>query len=268
MKLRALLLLLAACSGLLLPPAATASNHVILMTNFAFIPGSLSVAAGDSLIWTNTTTTQHDTVASGGAWTSQLFGLGKSYESTLTASGFYPYECSIHTLENMSGSVTVTNQLPKVAIVSPLSGAVYKSPASIVIEATASSVGGTIKQTRILESTNLLGAASGSSYSYRVGGLTNGVYTFYAEAIDDATNSSFSAPVVISVTTVQLLAPALNPDGAFQCSVAGFVAGKTNLIEASTDMRKWLPVATNTPSFRDAGTTAYPFRFYRAVVEP
>jgi plastocyanin len=261
-------LLPAVLGCLCLSRSAFAANHIVLMTNFAFIPGSIAVAAGDTLVWTNTTTTEHDTVANDGSWTSQLFGVGKTYETTLTGSGTYPYVCSIHVLEKMFGSVTVTNQAPRVSIVTPGSGAVYSAPATFVVEATASSAGGTITEVRVFEGTNLLGKAAGSACSCRVSGLTNGVYTFYAEAIDNATNSSLSAPVVATVTTVRLSSAQANPDGSFQFSVEGIVAGKTNLIEASSDLRIWFPVATNTQVFTGPAGAAFPFRFYRAVVEP
>jgi hypothetical protein len=48
-------------------------------------------------------------------------------------------------------------------------------------------------------------------------------------------------------------------------------AGQTYILQASTDLVNWTPVATNTPIstpffWEDPDSTNYPHRFYRVVV--
>jgi plastocyanin len=266
MKTRCQTLVVALLALVLLAPGALASDHLVLMTNYTFIPVNLVVAAGDSVTWTNPTINPHDTTSDSALWTSPDFRQGSSFSYQFAFGGQYPYRCSLHVLENMVGNVAVTNLPPTVSIRSPVSGAVYGAPASILLQAVAAGHGGAVRQVEFFEETNFLGAVKTAPYSFEVAGLTNGSYTFYAKAIDSATNTGVSVPVVVTVTTVELLSPAERPDGSFQFSVSGLVSGKTNWIEASSDLSHWAAVGTNTPAFKDA--SPLPFRFYRAVVLP
>ena len=61
---------------------------------------------------------------------------------------------------------------------------------------------------------------------------------------------------------------ALVPNGTFQFEVAGDLAGKINVAEASTDLVGWQPIGTNTATansllFLDAEATNFSRRFYR-----
>jgi uncharacterized repeat protein (TIGR01451 family) len=67
----------------------------------------------------------------------------------------------------------------------------------------------------------------------------------------------------------QLSAPVLMSDGCSQVSLQG-QQGKTYTIQASTDLRSWTPIATNTLNsslwnFVDSHSTNFTQRFYRAV---
>jgi hypothetical protein len=58
-------------------------------------------------------------------------------------------------------------------------------------------------------------------------------------------------------------------DNCFQMRLVG-VAGSNYVIQASTDMVNWVPIATNTPAtglwnFTDGQSTNFVRRFYRAV---
>ena len=71
---------------------------------------------------------------------------------------------------------------------------------------------------------------------------------------------------------VQLSAPILMSDGCSQVTLQA-QPGKTYTIEASTDLRNWTPIATNTLSssiwtFVDLNGTNFTQRFYRAVCRP
>jgi plastocyanin len=91
-------------------PAATADAAVDIQT-FRFQPGSLHVAAGTRLAWTNRDQIEH-TVTSGtpesrdGAFDAPLKDAGASFTFTFTTPGTYAYFCARH--ESMRGEVHVS----------------------------------------------------------------------------------------------------------------------------------------------------------------
>jgi uncharacterized delta-60 repeat protein len=60
----------------------------------------------------------------------------------------------------------------------------------------------------------------------------------------------------------------VNSNGIFQLTITGPLY--STIIQASTNLVNWLPVYTNTPpfTFTDPNASSYPYRFYRAVLEP
>jgi hypothetical protein len=68
----------------------------------------------------------------------------------------------------------------------------------------------------------------------------------------------------------QLINPAWLANKQFSVRLMG-IGGLTNIIQATTNFSSWTPVLTNTAGvydFADSNSTAYPHRFYRAVLGP
>src|SRR3989337_3708706 len=81
-------------------------------TNKCFIPSSVSIMKGDTVVWSNDDTAAH-TVTSGspangpsGTFDSSLLIGGKSFENTFDSSGSIDYFCMVHPW--MTGSVQVS----------------------------------------------------------------------------------------------------------------------------------------------------------------
>ena len=85
--------------------------------------------------------------------------------------------------------------------------------------------------------------------------------------------------IVVKPATPPLPAPAMLmdplvlPDGRFQCTVSNLVPGKTYIMEASTNLVNWTPIATNvaassTESYVDNGAAGFRRRCYRSVQLP
>lgn len=115
-----------------------------------------------------------------------------------------------------------------------------------------------------------------------IGGRSAGVQTLMAMGSDlyvggnfkgagDKSASSFARwNEQINFDRPQLIDPARLGNGQFQVRLVG-IAGRTNLIQASTDLTSWTPVLTNSVGlydFADPNSASYPFRFYRAVLGP
>ncbi|MBM7857457.1 amicyanin, partial [Lentzea nigeriaca] len=97
---------LAAQQGEAAPAAQQSSTNVEIM-GYAFQPATLTINAGDTVVWTNHDTAPHNVVVTNGPekFTSPTLQQGQTYTYTFTKPGTYSYYCSIH--PDMKASVTV-----------------------------------------------------------------------------------------------------------------------------------------------------------------
>ena len=83
-----------------------AGDAEVSMKDIKFAPGSISVAVGDAVTWTNNDTVGHDVTGdnfkSGDPGAMQN---GDTYANTFDTAGTFDYVCSVH--PGMEGSVTV-----------------------------------------------------------------------------------------------------------------------------------------------------------------
>lgn len=85
-------------TGLPSPRIAAAAGAVqVQMRNFAFDPPTITVTAGQTLVWMNDDVVPHTSTANAKAWDSGQVGPGHNYTVTLTKPGTYDYGCTIHT---------------------------------------------------------------------------------------------------------------------------------------------------------------------------
>lgn len=107
MRLR--ILLLATASALLLSsvPVAPArgATHAVAIADFAFGPATLTITAGDTVVWTNEDAMIHTATSVSGAFDSGDLDQGESYSLTFTTPGTYDYLCTPH--PSMTGRIVV-----------------------------------------------------------------------------------------------------------------------------------------------------------------
>jgi plastocyanin len=89
-------------SGQAVPDQSTGTVNI---TNHAFDPAQLNVAAGTTVSWTNGDTEAHTVTADDGLFDSGVLEPGQSYSTWLGGSGTVAYHCEIH--PDMQGSVVV-----------------------------------------------------------------------------------------------------------------------------------------------------------------
>jgi plastocyanin len=77
----------------------------VRLTNFAFVPAALDVAAGDTLVFTNADVVPHTTTAQDGAWDSKAIEAGATWRVVARTPGRHVYDCTFH--PTMKGTVTV-----------------------------------------------------------------------------------------------------------------------------------------------------------------
>jgi plastocyanin len=87
------------------PPQHSAHYHAIAITNSTFSPASLTIPAGDTVVWTNDDGVTHTVTSDSGSELSGSLGSGQTYQHIFMTANTYAYHCTIHTF--MHGSVTV-----------------------------------------------------------------------------------------------------------------------------------------------------------------
>jgi len=94
------------------PAENPSAKHQVNMENFVFVPESLSIGVGDTIVWINKdavshTTTSGDTGVSNGVWDSGVMAPGDSFKHVFPMTGNFHYYCSLHFSMGMTGRIIV-----------------------------------------------------------------------------------------------------------------------------------------------------------------
>ena len=100
----ATLLLPAGSAGRSANTAEPASAEV-KVDNFSFGPGTVTVAVGTTVVWTNRDDIPHTVVSTDGVFKSKVLDTDEKFSYTFTKAGAFPYFCSVH--PKMTGKVVV-----------------------------------------------------------------------------------------------------------------------------------------------------------------
>lgn len=75
------------------------------ISDYKFTPATLTIHAGDTVVWTNNGPSEHSATANNGSFNTGLLAKGASASHTFTTPGTYTYVCIIHPF--MHGTVVV-----------------------------------------------------------------------------------------------------------------------------------------------------------------
>jgi hypothetical protein len=160
----------------------------------------------------------------------------------------------------MTGTIIVAaaKPTPSVSITNPVGGAVFSAPANIKLGATASVSTGTVTNVAFFVGATLLGAVQTNPFKVTSSSLGAGNYSLTAVATA-AGVSATSAVVSISVVSpvpVLLSSPAIS-GGKFSFDYT-VNAGLTYVVQSSSNLFDWVPLATNVASSNPAFFTNTP----------
>jgi len=80
-------------------------TNEVWMQNTAFTPSSITVSVNTTIKWTNKDAMIHTVTSANGLFDSGNISSGGVYSRQFTATGTYPYKCTIHS--GMTGTVIV-----------------------------------------------------------------------------------------------------------------------------------------------------------------
>ena len=233
--------LFVACGTIQAQPSVTVTDD-----GFSLNPDPVSVVAGEIVRWIDDGTGPYTISSDSGAWTPFATPGGLYF----TQPGTYNY----HDDFGDFGSVHVSANIPPVvAITSPTNNAVFAAPASFDFTADASDLDADgLSDVQFYVSTNLVDDVFSSPFTTSVTNLTAGTYTLTAIAYDNV-NATTTNSITITVQNpapIILTGPKLTA-GQFWFTSTGLTAGKTNILQASTNLgssANWISIETNVSS--------------------
>jgi plastocyanin len=94
--------------GLIMPAhdARAQDATSVSIHDFSFDPGTITIAAGTTVTWTNNDTATHTVTADDGSFDSGNIATGQTFSMTFNTPGTFTYHCAIH--PNMTASIVVT----------------------------------------------------------------------------------------------------------------------------------------------------------------
>ena len=84
---------------------ASAAEHQVSMESFKYLPASLEVAVGDTVVFTNKDPVPHTVTDRGGAFDSGKIETAGTWTWTATEAGEFSYYCTLH--PRMAGAIVV-----------------------------------------------------------------------------------------------------------------------------------------------------------------
>lgn len=229
-----------AVSLLVATGTAQAQPYVIVTDDgYSFTPDPVYIVAGEVVYWVDDGSGPYTIYSYYGDWTPFQTPGGHYFD----VPGTYPYYDDAADF----GTIYVSaNTPPSVTITNPANNAVFTAPASFTFAADASdSDADGLSDVEFYVGTNLVDDVFFSPFETPVTNLTAGSYTLTAIAYDNV-----GATATNSITiTVQIRLTALNlAAGKFWFNATGLTAGKTNIVQASTNLASpanWVSIATN-----------------------
>lgn len=86
----------------------TTPDATVSISNFAFVPATVTVKAGGTVQWTNADSAPHTATDLNNAFTSGNLAQGEKYSFKFTTPGTYTYHCLVHSM--MANATVVVTQ--------------------------------------------------------------------------------------------------------------------------------------------------------------
>jgi plastocyanin len=87
----------------------------VSIDKFAFVPATITVAAGQSVTWTNADPVAHTTTSDDKVWDSGSLSPSGTFTATFSQPGTYAYHCTIHPF--IRGTWSFNNLTARTAVI-------------------------------------------------------------------------------------------------------------------------------------------------------
>jgi plastocyanin len=255
-------------SALLLAAFTTrvqADETVIWDFDDGFSPSTVVISPGEKVTWVNLDVYGFSVRITVTGYQPFTLGPGQAVFGIFNTLGTY----SMSSDWGDSGSVFVTVP-PTVTITNPVNNAVFSAPATFQIETSTSD--NASYAWFYLDSGSgpeLLDYDFEPPFSYGLTNLAAGSYILTATVTDNYSEASDSISITVSevASVITLSNPRLS-DAGFLFDVSGLTAGKTHVLQHSTNCAVWTAIATNVATSSThtlTNSAATSGRFYRVL---
>jgi plastocyanin len=182
---------------------AEAATFAVSITKSGFSPSALTIAVGDTVVWTNSDTTGHQIESKSAGFTSPLLAPGQTFSFTYTAAGRYAYQDKV--VKKLRGTVTVQGATgPPISITGTASR-------GVVVYGSTVTLSGTVSSKRAGETITVFAQPFGQPASAAVGAAISGtdgrwsflvrprLRTVYEARWKPAATTATSSPVTVKV---------------------------------------------------------------------
>lgn len=237
--MRRLALVLGAVVGLAAVAVAGAATVSIAIVKDGFRPAARTVAAGDTVSWTNRDTVPHQVVADSGAFASPVLQPGRSYAFVFRAAGTYRYRDALEPVER--GRVVVKGPPPSVTLA---------ASAPIVRYGDEIHIGGRVSNGRAGEQVTLFAQPYGQASFAQltvVTTTTDGLFDFLVKpelltAYQALWRTTRSQPVAVQVRPRLTLLPGRRGWLRTKAAAARSFAGRAVLVQRRSRFGQWVTV--------------------------
>lgn len=233
--------------------AAGAATVSVTIRDNSFNPKSVTINAGDTVVWTNQgsvthTSTSGSSCSADGKWNSGNMGPGATFSFMFAGAGSYPYFCRPHCASGMTGSITVSGAAPLTCSggASPSSGT-----APLAVLFTGSAAGGAAPYAYAWNFGDGTGGSGASmSHTYAAGGAFEWTLT-----VTDAAAAACSKSGVITAAAAPV--PSLFLSSAARSAGAKGTNWKTDAVLFNPGPSTVHYTLYYTPAAQDGTTTPF-----------
>jgi hypothetical protein len=165
----------------------------------ATVSFSVPASNGGSTITSYTVTSSAGQTASGTASPITVTGLTNGTAYTFTVKATNAIGSSPSSAASNSVTPVAPSTPPVVSIVTPMNGAKYAAPASIILTAAATASNATITKVEFYNGSTLLKSLTTAPYTFTWSNILKGTYSITAKAYDSNGKTSVSSPVSFTV---------------------------------------------------------------------
>jgi plastocyanin len=180
--MKRLLIPVAAALVLALPASSSAATISVKIVPGAFAPAHITITAGDTVQWTNTTSGNHQIVSDDGLFASGTLHAGQSYSFAFKAAGKFDYHDGLHPL--LKGTVTANGPPPEVTLTAD-------SP--LITYGNTTSVSGKVSNGNSGEAVLLTSRPSGTTSFQQVAVLTTGAGGNFSYDVKPSIETAYTA---------------------------------------------------------------------------
>lgn len=247
--------LIVAMAALVAVPQAFAATINVAITRTAFVPSTVNVNVGDTVVWTNNDTNNHQVASQQSGFASPVLRPAETFAYTFTRAGRFAYEDTLQRQPRLRGTVNVAG---------PPAGVTIKATPLTVTYGRATTLTGTISSGETGQKVTVSAQACGGTF-VKVADVTTTAGGAWGLVVKPTNNTTYrvqwrnvTATLVVKVRPAATLRKLTGGRFAIRVLASASLSGRVATFQRyNATTRRWVRVKLVT--LRRLGTAASPF---------